>query len=165
MPNRLFQEAGRNIYTGCELLVKGALEGRTNFLTGYPGSPIAEVFDIVERNADDLKAHGVVAQLANNEALAAARLNGTQMTDLRAIAFMKSVGVHVAADALAISNMVGARGGAVVVMGDDPMSDSTQVPADSRYMAQHLFIPMMEPSTFQELKDWMNVALDLSAAT
>mgnify|MGYP004006249081 FL=1 len=54
MANRLFQEDGRNVFTGCELLVKGGLEGRVNFLTGYPGSPIAEVFDIIERNGGHL---------------------------------------------------------------------------------------------------------------
>ena len=165
MANRFFQEDGRNVYTGCELLVKGGLEGRVNLLTGYPGSPIAEVFDIIERHGKPLKEHGVLAQLANNEALSAARLNGAQMANLRAIAFMKSVGVHVASDALAISNMAGAIGGAVVVMGEDPHSDSTQVPSDSRYIAQHLFLPTLEPSTFQEIKDWVGLALDLSAET
>ena len=165
MANRLFQEDGRNVFTGCELLVKGGLEGRVNFLTGYPGSPIAEVFDIIERNGKPLQDHGVLAQLANNEALSAARLNGTQMANLRSMSFMKSVGVHVAADALAISNLAGAEGGAVVVMGEDPHSDSTQVPSDSRYIAQHLFMPTLEPSTFQEIKDWVGLALDLSAET
>jgi len=161
----MLQQSGQNVYTGCELLVKGALEGRVNFITGYPGSPIAEVFDIVESLSAELKKHGVLAQLANNEALGAARLNGTQMANLRAMAFMKSVGAHVAADALAISNIAGTKGGAVVVIGEDPHSDSTQVPVDSRYIAQHLFLPTLEPSTFQEVKDWIGIAFDLSAET
>ena len=165
MPSRLFQEEGRNIYTGCELLVKGALEGKANLLTGYPGSPVSEFFDIVERHGAELKAHGVEAHLANNEALGAARLNGAQMAGLRAMTVMKSVGVHVASDALAISNMAGAIGGAIAVMGEDPHSNSTQVPTDSRYLAQHLFMPVMEPSTFQEIKDWIDTAFQLSAET
>lgn len=165
MNHRMLQESGQNVYTGCELLVKGALEGRANFLTGYPGSPIAEVFDVIEGMAEALKKHGVLAQLANNEALGAARLNGTQMAHLRAMAFMKSVGAHVAADALAIGNIAGTQGGAVVVIGEDPHSDSTQVPVDSRYIAQHLFLPTLEPSTFQEIKDWVKIAFDLSAET
>lgn len=165
MPSRLFQEDGRNIYTGCELLLKGALEGKANLLTGYPGSPVSEFFDIIERHAPQLKERGVLAQLANNEALGAARLNGAQMANLRAMTVMKSVGVHVASDALAISNMAGAIGGAVAVMGEDPHSNSTQVPTDSRYLAQHLFMPIMEPATFQELKDWINTAFELSAET
>ena len=46
---------------------------------------------------------------------------------------MKNVGMHVASDALAISNLAGTTGGAVVVVGDDTWGSSTQVPADSRF--------------------------------
>ena len=164
MDERFTQASGTHVYTGCELLVKGALESGVSLLTGYPGSPIAEVFDILQRNAELLKANGIVAQIANNEALSIARLNGSQMADVRAIAFMKSVGFHVAADALAISNLAGTTGGAVVVVGDDTWSQSTQVPADSRFLARHVQVPLVEPGTFQELKDWIHSAFEISAA-
>ena len=158
------QSKGTNVYTGCELLVKGALESGVSLLTGYPGSPLAEVFDVIQRNAALFKENGIVAQIANNEALSIARLNGSQMAEVRAIAFMKSVGLHVAADALAISNLAGTTGGAVVAVGDDTWGHSTQVPADSRFLARHLYTPLVEPSTFQELKDWVDIAFQLSAA-
>ena len=79
---------------------------------------------------------------------------------------MKSVGLHVAADALAIGNLAGAHpdGGVVVVMGDDPWSDSTQVPADSRFLCKHLFMPILEPSTNQEMKDWVDLAFQTCRA-
>lgn len=163
MDDRFSQSNGTNVYTGCELLVKGSLEGGVSLLTGYPGSPLAEVFDVLERNADLLKSNGIVAQIGNNEALSVARLNGSQMANIRAIAFMKSVGMHVASDSLAISNMAGTTGGAVVVVGDDTWSYSTQVPVDSRILARHLFMPLIEPSTWQELKDWVNCAFEISA--
>ena len=163
MDNRFIQENGTNVYTGCELLVKGALEGQANLLTGYPGSPLAEVFDVMKSNADLLKEHGILAQIGNNEALSIARLNGSQMANLRAAAFMKNVGMHVASDALAISNMAGTTGGAVVVVGDDTWGSSTQVPADSRFLARHLYTPVIEPSAFQEIKDWLNAAFEISA--
>ncbi|RKU25162.1 indolepyruvate ferredoxin oxidoreductase [Candidatus Poribacteria bacterium] len=163
MDDRFTQSNGTNVYTGCELLVKGSLEGGVSLLTGYPGSPLAEVFDVLERNADLLKSNGIVAQIGNNEALSVARLNGSQMTNIRAIAFMKSVGMHVASDSLAISNLAGTTGGAVVVVGDDTWSYSTQVPVDSRILARHLFMPLIEPSTWQELKDWVNAAFQISA--
>ena len=163
MDDRFSQSNGTNVYTGCELLVKGSLEGGVSLLTGYPGSPLAEVFDVLERNADLLKSNGIVAQIGNNEALSVARLNGSQMTNIRAIAFMKSVGMHVASDSLAISNLAGTTGGAVVVVGDDTWSYSTQVPVDSRILARHLFMPLIEPSTWQELKDWVNCAFEISA--
>ena len=163
MDNRFTQENGTNVYTGCELLVKGALEGQVNLLTGYPGSPLAEVFDVIKSNAALLKEHGILAQIANNEALSVARLNGSQMANLRAAAFMKNIGLHVASDALAISNLAGTTGGAVVVVGDDTWGSSTQVPADSRFLARHLYTPVIEPSTFQEIKDWLNAAFEISA--
>ncbi|MCH8296315.1 indolepyruvate ferredoxin oxidoreductase, partial [Candidatus Poribacteria bacterium] len=162
MDERFIQESGTNVFTGCELLVKGALESEVNLLTGYPGSPIAEVFEVIRRNADLFKENGIVAQIANNEALSVARLNGSQMANLRAVSFMKNVGLHVASDALAISNLAGTTGGAVVVVGDDPWSGSTQVPADSRFLGRHLYIPVLEPSSFQEVKDWLNIAFDIS---
>ena len=165
MDERFIQANGTHVYTGCELLVKGALESGVSLLTGYPGSPIAEVFDVIERNAELLKTNGIVAQIANNEALSIARLNGSQMADVRAITFMKSVGFHVASDALAISNLAGTTEGAVVVVGDDTWSHSTQVPADSRFLARHVQTPLIEPGTFQELKDWINCAFQISAAS
>ena len=164
MDERFTQANGTHVYTGCELLVKGALESGVSLLTGYPGSPLAEVFDILQRNAELLKTNGIVAQIANNEALSIARLNGSQMADIRAIAFMKSVGLHVASDALAISNLAGTTGGAVVVVGDDTWSHSTQAPADSRFLARHVYTPLLEPGTFQELKDWIDCAFQISAA-
>ena len=165
MDDRFTQASGTHVYTGCELLVKGALESGVSLLTGYPGSPLAEVFDTLERNAALLKTNGIVAQIANNEALSIARLNGSQMAEVRAITFMKSVGFHVASDALAISNLAGTTGGAVVVVGDDTWSHSTQVPADSRFLARHVQTPLIEPGTFQELKDWINCAFQISAAS
>jgi indolepyruvate ferredoxin oxidoreductase len=77
---------------------------------------------------------------------------------------MKSVGFHVASDALALGNLAGAHpdGGALVIIGDDPWSDSTQVPADSRYLCKHIYMPVLEPSTNQELKDWVDLGFRLS---
>ena len=60
------------------------------------------MFDAVHLIAPYLAERGLVAQIANNEALATARLNGARQAGLRALAVMKSVGLHVAADALAI---------------------------------------------------------------
>ena len=141
---RFLAASGREVFTGNELLVKGALEveGGVHLLTGYPGSPVAAFFDVLGDVRDLLKQNGVRAFQANNEALGAAAANGSQMAACRAIVTMKSVGVHVASDALAIGNLAGPNpeGGVVVVSGDDPWCDSTQVPADSRFLYEHLRI-------------------------
>src|SRR5258708_928768 len=163
---RFLKEKGAEVFTGNELLIKGALEaeGGTHLLTGYPGSPIAGFFDAVELVAPLYKQKGIRATIANNEAMGAAMLNGSQMGPLRGLCAMKSVGFHVGADALALGNLAGAhpQGGALVIIGDDPWSDSTQVPADSRYLCKHIFMPVMEPSTNQELKDWIDLGFKLS---
>src|SRR5437773_1494640 len=163
---RFLAESGREVFIGNELLIKGALEtkGGVHLLTGYPGSPVAGFFDTLGDVKDLLNEHGVRAFQANNEALGAAAVNGSQMAPCRAIATMKSVGVHVASDALALGNLAGAHpdGGAVIIMGDDPWCDSTQVPADSRFLCEHLRMVVVEPGTIQELKDWIDLSFKLS---
>jgi indolepyruvate ferredoxin oxidoreductase len=166
--SRFLLDSGREIFNGNELLVKGALEvdGGVHLLTGYPGSPVAGFFDCLGDIASLLQEKGIRAFQANNEALGVAAVNGSQMAPCRAIAAFKSVGTHVAADALALGTLAGAHpeGGAVIVMGEDPWCDSTQVPADSRYLCEHLRMPVVEPGTPQELKDWISLSFKLSQA-
>ena len=163
---RFLKEEGTEVFLGNELIVKGLLEteGGTHLWTGYPGSPVSGFFDCIEAIQEIPKQYGISAVLANNEALSAAMVNGSQMHGLRAMCVMKSVGLHVATDALSIGNLAGAHpeGGVVVVMGDDPWSDSTQVPADSRYLCKHMHMPVLEPSSNQEMKDWVDLAFKLS---
>jgi len=165
---RFIQDDGTAIFTGNEMLVKGALEteGGVHLLTGYPGSPIAPFFDTLEAIAPLLDQHGVCAKMANNEALSVAMVNGAQMAGCRAITAMKSVGLHVASDALSLGVLGGTNGdsGGLIIVGDDPWSDSTQVPADSRFLAEHCRLPVVEPSGPQEVKDWVDLAFKLGQA-
>ncbi len=164
--SRFLTETGPEIFTGNELLVKGALEteGGVHLLGGYPGSPIAGYFDSLRVLSGLLREKGIRAVINNNEALSAAMLNGTQALPTRVMIAMKCVGLHVAADGLALGNLAGAhrQGGAIVVYGDDPWCDSTQVPADSRFLSKHLFMPVIEPSNPQEVKDFVNLSFKLS---
>jgi len=166
---RFLAANSREVFTGNELLVKGCLEveGGVHLVTGYPGSPIAGFFDALSDIKDLLRPRGVRAYQANNEALSVAAVNGSQMLPLRSVAAFKSVGVHVAADALALGNLAGAHahGGAVIIMGEDPWCESTQVPADSRFICEHLRMPVIEPGCAQQVKDWINLSFKLSQAT
>ena len=165
---RFLAGRGREVYTGNELLVKGCLEvdGGVHLMTGYPGSPVAGFFDILGDISKLIQEKGIRAFQANNEALGAAAANGSQMLPCRAVVTMKSVGLHVAADALALGTLAGANpeGGVVIITGDDPWCDSTQVPADSRFLYEHLRIPVVEPGGPQELKDWIDLSFKLSRA-
>jgi indolepyruvate ferredoxin oxidoreductase len=161
---RFSRTDGVEAFTGNELILKGALEAGVDLLTGYPGSPVADVFEAAQGQAPYLKQMGMLAEIAGNEALAAARLNGAQLAGLKALAVMKSVGFNVAADGLFTGTLAkqGHQGGGVIVVGDDPWNDSTQVPQDSRRLSDHILIPNLEPASFQDVKDFIPLAFELS---
>lgn len=151
------------ILNGNELLVQGALEAGFQLYTGYPGSPLADFFNILHEKKEELLDKGIRVVIANSEANAAAMASGAKMSGQNVLVAMKSMGLHVASDALSVGNFANpGKSGVVIAVGDDPWSISTSTPADSRYLFKHLHIPFLEPSTPQELKDWMKLALKLS---
>ncbi|MFL5784152.1 MAG: 2-oxoacid:acceptor oxidoreductase family protein [Bacteriovoracaceae bacterium] len=152
------------ILNGNELLIQGALEAGFQLYTGYPGSPLADFFNILHEQKDEIQKKGARVVIANSEANAAAMASGAKLAGQNALVAMKSMGLHVASDALSVGNFAYPKNksGVVVAVGDDPWSISTSTPADSRYLFKHLHMPFLEPSTPQELKDWMKKALELS---
>ena len=166
------------VLSGNELIVQGGLEAGFQLYTGYPGSPLADYFNVLYHRKDELKEKGIRVVIANSEANAAAMASGAKQAGCNAMVAMKSMGLHVAADALSVGNFAdpGERcrdevtgeelmPGVVVVVGDDPWSISTSTAADSRYLFKHLHIPFLEPATPEELKDWIQSALYISRRT
>jgi indolepyruvate ferredoxin oxidoreductase len=154
------------ILNGNEIIIQGALEAGFHLYTGYPGSPLADYFNILYERKNEFKEKGLRVVIANSEANAAAMASGAKQAHKNALVAMKSMGLHVAADALSVGNFANpGTGGVVIVVGDDPWSISTSSPADSRYLFKHLHIPFLDPSTPQELKDWIKIALDISLET
>ncbi len=156
-------EQKKIIQSGNELIIQGAREAGFHLFTGYPGSPLADFFNVLYELKSELKEEGIRVVIANSEANAAAMASGAKQAHKNVILGMKSMGLHVAADALSVGNFaLSGTGGVVVVVGDDPWSISTSAPMDSRYLFKHLHMPFLDPSTPQELKDWIKKALDLS---
>lgn len=160
---------GYKILNGNELLIQGALEAGFHLYTGYPGSPLADFFNILYEEKENYQKKGIRVVIANSEANAAAMASGAKLAGQNVLVAMKSMGLHVASDALSVGNFAnpgpvvdGKKAGVVIAVGDDPWSISTSTPADSRYLFKHLHMPFLEPSTPQELKDWMVKALELS---
>ena len=154
------------ILNGNELIIQGAKEAGFHLYTGYPGSPLADYFNILYEKKEEMKAEGKRVVIANSEANAAAMASGAKQANKNALVAMKSMGLHVAADALSVGNFSNpGTGGVVIVVGDDPWSISTSAPADSRYLFKHLHIPFLDPSTPTELKNWMKIALQISLKT
>ena len=166
------------VLSGNELIVQGGLEAGFHLYTGYPGSPLADYFNVLHQRKDELKEKGIRVVIANSEANAAAMASGAKQAGSNAIVAMKSMGLHVAADALSVGNFAEPgeisrdevtgeelMPGVVVVVGDDPWSISTSTAADSRYLFKHLHIPFLEPATPEELKHSIKSALHISRRT
>jgi indolepyruvate ferredoxin oxidoreductase len=166
------------ILNGNELIIQGGLEAGFSLYTGYPGSPLADYFNILYHKRNELEGKGIKVCIANSEANAAAMASGSKQAGRDCLLAMKSMGLHVASDALSVGNFANPgetfvdpetkeelSPGVVVVVGDDPWSISTSTPADSRYLYKHLHIPFLEPSNPQELKDWIGHALYISRRT
>jgi indolepyruvate ferredoxin oxidoreductase len=156
------------VLSGNELIIQGGLEAGFHLYTGYPGSPLADFFNILNTRKEELAEKGIKVVIANSEGNAAAMASGAKQAGKHCLVAMKSMGLHVASDALSVGNFANpgpGKTGTVIVVGDDPWSMSTSTPADSRYLFKHLHIPFLEPSTPEELKLWMKEALEISKET
>lgn len=84
------------------------------------------------------------------------------MSGVRAMASMKHVGLNVAGDPLYTASYIGANGGLVFVVADDPGLYSSQNEQDTRCVARAALVPVLEPSDSQEAKDFMKEAFRIS---
>lgn len=81
---------------------------------------------------------------------------------LRSMCVMKQNGVNVGSDFLLHLAITGTRGGMVLVPCDDPGALSSANEGESRHFARMLEIPLLEPADFQEAKDLIKWAFELS---
>ncbi len=144
---------------GNEAIARGAIEAGVAFVTCYPGTPSSEIplqFFQLTRETD------IYFEYSVNEKVALEVGAGAAATGLRTLVTMKHVGVNVAADPLMTLAYVGVKGGMVIVTADDPSLFSSQNEQDNRYYARLSGLPMLEPTTIQELKDLTARAFELS---
>ena len=146
---------------GNEAIARGALEAGVSFATCYPGTPSSEIpmnfFDISMES--DLYFEYSTNEKVAMEVAAAAAVSG-----LRTIVTMKHVGLNVAADPLMTLAYVGVKGGMVIINADDPSLFSSQNEQDNRYYARLSGLPMLEPTSSQEMKDMTLKAFEMSEA-
>ncbi len=81
---------------------------------------------------------------------------------LRSLCVMKQNGVNVASDFLLHLAGSGTRAGMVIVPCDDPGALSSANEGESRHFARLVEIPLLEPGDFQEAKDMIKWAFELS---
>jgi indolepyruvate ferredoxin oxidoreductase alpha subunit len=144
--------------TGNEAFARGAWEAGVKVGAAYPGTPSTEIME----NLATYPADDVSAQWSTNEKVACDVAIGASFAGVRAMTSMKHVGLNVASDALMSMTYIGANGGLVLIVCDDPGIHSSQNEQDTRYYSRLAMVPTLEPSDAQEALDFTRLAFDLS---
>ena len=160
MHKLLIDSPGREILLlGNEAIARGALEAGVAFATCYPGTPSSE---IPEQFFQLSRETPLYFEYSTNEKVALEVAAAAAISGVRTMVTMKHVGLNVAADPLMTLAYLGVRGGMVIINADDPSLFSSQNEQDNRYYARLSSLPMLEPSSAQEMKDFTALAFDLS---
>jgi indolepyruvate ferredoxin oxidoreductase len=186
LEDRYRLDAGRVVLSGVQALVRLVGDQRraddasgfatAGFVSGYPGSPLAGLDLELARRARLLDEWGVVFRPAINEELAATAVAGSQLAQNQpdplkdgvfALWYGKAPGLDRASDALRHGNLMGAgaRGGVLVVVGDDPQAKSSSVPSSSEPAFYSLAMPFLSPADPQEVLDLGRLGIALSRAS
>ena len=153
------QKGDRVLFMGNDAIARGALEAGISVATGYPGTPSSE---IIEKLAEVSKEMPLYVEWSINEKVALEVAAAASFAELRALCVMKQVGVNVASDFLLHLAGSGTRGGMVLVSCEDPGALSSGNEGESRPFAKLDEIPLLEPGDFQEAKDMIKWAFELS---
>jgi indolepyruvate ferredoxin oxidoreductase, alpha subunit len=145
------------LLSGNQAIARGAYEAGVTVATGYPGTPSTEILEALAAFKAD-----IYSEWSPNEKVALEVAVGASFTGSRSIVTMKHVGLNVAADPLMTFSYIGAVGGLVVCVADDPGMHSSQNEQDTRHYARFAKIPIFEPSDSQEARDFTALALDIS---
>ena len=146
----------QKIMLGNEAIARGAYEAGVKVSAAYPGTPSTEISENI------VKYKEIYAEWSPNEKVATEVAIGASISGVRAMASMKHVGLNVASDPLYTASYIGANGGLVLVVADDPGLYSSQNEQDTRCVARAAIVPVLEPSDSQEAKDFMKEAFRIS---
>ncbi|MFD1611506.1 indolepyruvate ferredoxin oxidoreductase family protein [Sphingomonas tabacisoli] len=183
LTDRFEQRSGQVLLSGMQTLVRLPLDqarrdraaGRRSagYITGYRGSPITTLDAQLWAAGDLLDAHDIRFEPGLNEELAATSLRGTQQLDwfgpspfegVFAMWYAKGLGVDRACEALKLANFEGtaAHGGVLVVAGDDHGGKSSASAHQSDHTLIAGFIPVLAPSTTEEILEFGAMGWELS---
>ncbi|WP_051276093.1 thiamine pyrophosphate-dependent enzyme [Desulfovirgula thermocuniculi] len=153
-------DPGRSVLlTGNEAVARGALEAGIAYASSYPGSPSAEVLEVLAALAEE---RGFYAEWSVNEKVALEGAAAASLAGLRSICIMKADGLNVALDTLTALSASGTKGGLVVVVADDPGAHSSVKEEDSRYLGKVAHLVILEPADPQEARDMTVAAFGLA---
>ena len=143
------------------------------YVTGYRGSPITTLDAQLWAAQALLDAHDIKFEPGLNEELAATSLRGAQQLTwfgpsrfdgVFALWYAKGLGVDRACEALKLANFEGtsARGGVLVVAGDDHAAKSSASAHQSEHTLIVGFIPILAPSTTDEILQFGLIGWEMS---
>jgi indolepyruvate ferredoxin oxidoreductase len=185
-PERYISEEGELYLGGVQALVRLPFEQHVRdtraglrtatFISGYEGSPLAGYDLELAARKSLLAGYHIVHEPGVNEELAATAVEGSQLAAERADArydgvlgiwYGKAAGLDRAGDALRHANMMGTHpnGGALALVGDDPIAKSSTVPSASEVALSDLLMPILYPGDSQEILDLGAHAIALSRAS
>lgn len=145
--------------TGAALAARGAWEAGAGLFLTYPGSPVVETFEVLTAEKSPVKDR---CRVVLNEHVAWHQAQGYSLAGGRVLVVMKHVGFHVAGDPAHYSGYLGARGGFVIVVGDDPGATCSTGEFDVRFQSLHTHLPILEPTDFGEALSLTRSAFELS---
>jgi indolepyruvate ferredoxin oxidoreductase alpha subunit len=149
----------RHLVMGNEAIARGALEAGVSVAAGYPGTPSSEIIETLARIA---RGGHLYVEWSVNEKVAMEVAAAASFAGLRSLCVMKQNGVNVGSDFLLHLALTGVRGGMVLVHCDDPGALSSANEGESRHFARMLELPLLEPGNFQDAKDMIKMAFELS---
>ncbi len=175
LDHRYTRTSGRVFMTGTQALVRLPMLQRDRdraaglntggFISGYRGSPLGGLDKGLWEARKHLAAHDIVFQPGLNEDLAATAVWGSQQASLYpdtrvdgvfAMWYGKGPGVDRSGDVLKHGNNAGssAKGGVLVLAGDDHACKSSTLPHQSEYAFMDAMIPVLNPAGVQEILDY-----------
>src|SRR5690606_9430237 len=153
------RKGDRMFLLGNEAAVRAAVESGVGVASTYPGTPSSEIGNVLSEIARDA---GIYFEFSINEKVALEVAAAAAASGVRSFTFMKHVGLNVASDSFMSAAYTGVRAGMVVLSADDPSMFSSQNEQDNRHYARLAGVPLLEPSSPQEVLDYMNFAFELS---
>jgi indolepyruvate ferredoxin oxidoreductase len=143
------------------------------FISGYRGSPLGGLDQNLWKAKNQLGKHHVVFQPGLNEDLAATSVWGSQQVPLFPGAkydgvfglwYGKGPGVDRSGDVFKHANAAGTspHGGVLLAVGDDHPAKSSTLPHQSDHILKACMIPVLFPSSVQEILDYGIVGWGLS---
>jgi indolepyruvate ferredoxin oxidoreductase len=180
---RYTTQSGNVILSGIQALVRLPMDqmrrdrarelNTGTFISGYRGSPIGGYDTQLTKNADLLEEFNIKFQPGVNEELGATAVWGSQQVNLFeganvdgvcGIWYGKSPGVDRSTDAFRHGNAAGSsnNGGVLVIAGDDHGCKSSSYPGQSEFAFVDMHMPVLNPSSVQEVLDYGLYGFELS---